>query len=119
MGEMSTTYVVRKKGRLTMELGVVMTRQNFGFPSSFFALSLSVCQGKGDEVDTGAGALSEAKTQRRPHSARESKRGGFPLLFRCLCIFLSAGREETPRRRLRRGGGEKGEARTCFKRATA
>ena len=25
-------YVVLKKGRLTMKLGVVMTRQNFGFP---------------------------------------------------------------------------------------
>ena len=30
-GEMSTTYVVWKSGRLTMELGVVTTRQNFGF----------------------------------------------------------------------------------------
>ena len=59
-----------KRGRLTMELGVVMTRQNFGIPCSSFVLSLSVCQGKVDEVDTGAGALSEAKTQRRPHSAR-------------------------------------------------
>ena len=71
---MRTTYVVRKKGGLTMELGVVMTCQNFGFPCSFFVLSLSVCQGKWDEVDTGAGALSEAKTQRLPHSARERER---------------------------------------------
>ena len=42
------------------------------FPCSSFVLLLSVCQGKGEtEVDTSAGTLSEAKTQRRPHSARE------------------------------------------------
>ena len=38
-----------------MELGVVMTSQNLGFPCSFFVLllSLSVCQGKWEmEVDT-------------------------------------------------------------------
>ena len=40
------------------------------FPCSFFVF-LSVCQGKGGtEVDTSAGTLSEAKTQRRP-TARE------------------------------------------------
>ena len=27
-----TTYVLQKRRRLTMELGVVKTRQNFGFP---------------------------------------------------------------------------------------
>ena len=40
-----------------MELGVVTTRQNVGFPCSFFVLSLSVFHGKGDEVDTGAGGV--------------------------------------------------------------
>ena len=78
-----------KRGRLTMELGVVMTRQNFGFPCSFFALSLSVCQGKGGRRSTRArGRLSEAKTQRQPHSARESvgEGGCFPLLFCCFCF---------------------------------
>ena len=85
--EMSTTYVVRKRGRLTMELGVVMTRQNFGFHCSFFVLSLSVCQGKGDEVDTGAGALSEAMTQRE----RERLRGGVSFVV-SLFLYLSFSR---------------------------
>ena len=91
------------------------------FPCSFFVLSLFVCQGKVDEVDTGAGALSEAKTQRRPHSAREreSERGGVPLLFRCFCIFLLAGQAKTPKGTTTRTGGEKGEARRWFKRAAA
>ena len=40
------------------------------FPCSFFVLFVVPGQG-GTEVDTSAGALSEAKTQRRPHSARE------------------------------------------------
>ena len=47
MGEMNTTHVVQKRGRLTMELGVVTTRQNFGFPCFFFVLSLFVCQSNG------------------------------------------------------------------------
>ena len=39
-----------------MELGVVMTRQNFGFPCSFFVLLFVVPgQGLGAEVDTSAG----------------------------------------------------------------
>ena len=70
-------YVVLKKGRSTMEFGVVMTRQNFGFPVLLRVLFVVSGQG-GTEVDTSAGTLSEAKTQRRPHSAREreSERGG-------------------------------------------
>ena len=57
MGEMRTTYVVRKRGRLTMELGVVTTRHNFGFPCSFFVV-LFVCCARAmvTEVDTSAGA---------------------------------------------------------------
>ena len=39
-------YVLSKMGRLTMELGVVMTRQNFGFPCSH-SCSCCLCQGKG------------------------------------------------------------------------
>ena len=55
-GEMSTTYVVRERGRLTMGLGVFTTRQNFGFPCSFFVLLLFVVPGQGGtEVDTSAG----------------------------------------------------------------
>ena len=57
MEEMSTTYVVRKRVRLTMELGVVMNRQNVVFPCSFFVLSLFVVPGQGrTEVDTSAGS---------------------------------------------------------------
>ena len=79
-------YVVLKKGRLTMELGVVTTHQNFGFPVLLRVLFVVSGQG-GTEVDTSAGTLSEAKTQRRPHSARERVRGGgFPLL---LFMYLS------------------------------
>ena len=39
------------------------------------------------EVDTSAGRLSEAKTQRRPRAReRESERGGF---LRCFVVFVS------------------------------
>ena len=77
-----------KRGRLTMELGVVMARQNFGFPCSFFVLLLFVVPGQGGtEVDTSAGTLSEAKTQRRPHSERESERVGIFLC--CFVVFVS------------------------------
>ena len=91
-----------------MELGVVMTRQNFGFPVPPLCSSL-LCQGNGGQRSTRArGTLSEAKTQRRPHSARERVRygRGFPLLFRCFCIFLVAG-PKTPRRPLRRRKGDR------------
>ena len=71
-----------------MELGVVMTRQNFEFPCSFFGLLLFVVPGQGwTEVDTSAVELSEAKTQRRPHSARESEMGGGFLC--CFVVFVS------------------------------
>ena len=64
------------------------------FPCSFYVLFVVQWPG-GTEVDTSAGTLSEAKTQRRPHSVRERVRGWeFPLLFRCFCIFLLAGQEE-------------------------
>ena len=47
-------YVLLKKGRLTMELGVVMTRQNFGF---HVPPSCSCCCVRAwwTEVDTSAG----------------------------------------------------------------
>ena len=84
-----TTYVLLKRGRLTMELGVVMTRKTL--VSLVLLRVLVVVSGQGGtEVDTSAGRLSEAKTQRRP-TARERERvreGGFPLLFCCFCIFL-------------------------------
>ena len=60
MGETSTMYVVRKRGRLTMDLGVVMTRQNFGYPCSFLVLSWFVVAWQGrTEVDTSVVELSE------------------------------------------------------------
>ena len=44
-------------GRLTMKVGVVMTRQTLVSSLSFFVLLflLSVCKGNGTEVDTSAG----------------------------------------------------------------
>ena len=54
MVEMSTTYVVRKRGRLTMELGVVMTRQNFGFTVPSWC-SCCCARAGGTDVDTSAG----------------------------------------------------------------
>ena len=60
-----------RRGRLTMELGVIMSRQNFGFPVFAGSPSCSRCCVRARaEVDTSAGRLSEAKTQRRPR-ARE------------------------------------------------
>ena len=77
-----------------MEPGVIMTRQNFGFPVFSCSPSCSRCCVRARvEFDTSAGRLSEAKTQRRPES--ESERGGFPLLFRCFCIFILAWQEKT------------------------
>ena len=76
-----------------MELGVVMTHQNFGFPVLLRVLFVMSGQG-GTEVDTSAGALSEAKTHRRPHSARESEKGGFPLLL-FLYLSLEQGKRNT------------------------
>ena len=74
-----------------MESGVVMIRPKLWFPCWLPVLLrvLVVCARAMAEVDTSAGRLSEAKTQRRPRAReRESERGGFPLLFRCFCIFL-------------------------------
>ena len=83
-----------------MELGVIMTRQNFGFPVFSGSPSCSRCCVRARvEVDTSAGRLSEAKTQRRPERERVRGEGGFPLLFCCFCIFLSS----RARKRTRRG----------------
>ena len=73
-----------------MELGVAMTHQNFGFPCS---PSCSCCcvRAGGTEVDTSAGRLSEAKTQRRPDSARESESGGVSFVV-SLFLYLSLSR---------------------------
>ena len=73
-----------------------MTRQNFGFHCSFFALSLSVCQGKEGRRSTRArGTLSEAKTQRRPHSARERvvEVGDFLCCFVVFVSFFQHGKK--------------------------
>ena len=112
---MSTTYVSWKRERLTMELGVGMTRQNFGSLFLLRVVVVRLCQGKGGQRSTRArGRLSEAKTQRRPHSAREieSERGGFLCCFCCICIFQQGKKrhvEETVMakrgERVKRGGG--------------
>ena len=118
-GEMSTTYVVRERGRLTMGLGVFTTRQNFGFPCSFFVLLLFVVPWQGVRRSTRArGRLSEAKTQRRPHSARESERGGFLCCFVVFVSFFQQGKKRHLGTTTRRGG-ENGEARRWCKKATA
>ena len=49
-----TMYVLPKEGRLTMELGVVTTRQNFGFTVLLRVLVVVSGQG-GTEVVTSAG----------------------------------------------------------------
>ena len=82
------TYVLSKRGQLIMELGVVMTRQNFGFPCS--PSCSVVCARAMVEVDTSAGRLSEAKTQRRPR-ARERVRGGVSFVV-SLFLYLSFSR---------------------------
>ena len=102
---------------------------NLRFPCSFFVLSSSVCQSKGDEVDTGAGALSEAKTQRRPHSARERVRvGAFLCCFVVYVFFFQQGKKrhrggdygEEAVKRVKCGGGLRGLRRDCGRfRATA
>ena len=87
-----------------MELGVVMTHQNFGFPVLLRVLFVMSGQG-GTEVDTSAGARSEAKTQRRPHSSRERVRGGGGFLCCCCCIFLlSRARRHVEEKVLDKGG---------------
>ena len=56
-----------------MELGVVMTRQNFGFPCSFFVLLLFVVpwQRGGRRSTRARGRLSEVKTQRLREEAEK------------------------------------------------
>ena len=75
------------------------TRQNFDLPVPSSCCCCLLCQGKGDggRHERG-GRLSEAKTQRRPHSAREreSERGGISIVV-SLFLFLLAGQEKTPR----------------------
>ena len=47
-----TMYALLKNGRLAMELGVVVTHQNFGF--LFFFVFCWLCQGKGGQRSTRA-----------------------------------------------------------------
>ena len=96
-----------------MEPGVIMTRQNFGFPVFAGSHSCSRCCARARaEVDTSAGRLSEAKTQRRPE--RERVRGGVSFVV-LLFLYLSfeQGKKKTRRgedvgeegRWVKRGGG--------------
>ena len=64
-------YVLLKKGRLAMELWVVMTHQNFGFPVLLRVLFVVSGQG-GTEVDTSAGAGSVSEW----HPGTVGVRGG-------------------------------------------
>ena len=83
-----------------MELGVITTRQNFGFPVFVGSPSCSRCCVRArTEVDTSAGRLSEAKTQRRP-TARERERVrevgvSFVVLLLFLYLSLSRAGEDT------------------------
>ena len=73
---------------MTMELGVVMTPQNLGFP--VLLRVLVVVSGQGGRRSTRSrGTLSEAKTQRRPHSARERVRGRGVSFVVLLFLYLS------------------------------
>ena len=93
------------------------TKLWFSCPSS-----CSVCcvRARGTDVDTSAGTLSEAKTQRRPHSARERvRRGGFPLLFRCFCIFLLSRARRHVVEKVMAKGGERVKRGGGVRRATA
>ena len=85
-----------------MELGVIMTRQNFGFPVFAGSPSCSRCCVRARwEVDTSAGRLSEAKTQRRPTAReRECERGGFLC---CFVVFVSFFRAGQGKKKARRG----------------
>ena len=74
-----------------MELGVVMTRQNFGFLCLLRVLV--VVSGQGGRRSTRArGTLNEAKTQRRPYSARERVRGWGITFVVSLFLYLSFSR---------------------------
>ena len=82
-----------------MEPGVIMTRQNFGFPVFPCSPSCSRCCFRARmKVDTSAGRLSEAKTQRRP-TARERVRGGGGFLCCLLFLYLSFEQGEKKTRR--------------------
>ena len=98
-----------------MEPGDIMTRQNFGFPVFSGSPSCSRCCVRARvEVDTSAGRLSEAKTQRRPECERVRGEGGFSFVV-LLFLYLSfeQGKKKTRRgedvgeegRWVKRGGG--------------
>ena len=86
--------------------GVIMTRQKLWFPSvsRFSFVFTLLCQGKG-EVDTSAGWLSEAKTQRRPRAReRESEKGGVYLC--CFVVFVSFFQAGQGKKKTRREGDD-------------
>ena len=97
-----------------------MTRQNFGFLVFPCSPTCSCCCVRARaEVDTSAGRLSEAKTQRRPTARereRESETGGVSFVV-LLFLYLSF---EQGKKKTRRGedvvqGGRVGEERRWFK----
>ena len=103
-----------------MELGVVMTRQNFGFPCS--PSCSVVCARARAEVDTSAGRLSEAKTQRRPRAReRESERGGvsFVVLLLFFVSFFEQGRRRHVEEKMLAKRGEGVKRGGGIRRATA
>ena len=87
-------YGVPKVGMWLGILGSLRDPPNFSCHLlSPLAVVVGVCVPgqEGAEVEPSAGELSEAKTQRRPHSAeRKSEIGkwSLPLLFCWFCFFL-------------------------------
>ena len=111
---MGDVRVVEERGWLIMEPGVVMTRQNFGFPCS--PSCSVVCARARAEVDTSAGRLSEAKTQRRPRARERVRGGGFICCFVVFVSFFEQGRRRHVEEKMlakrgegvKRGGGLRG-----------
>ena len=72
------------------------------------------------EVDTNAGRLSEAKTQRRPTAReRESERGGFLCCFVVFVSFFEQGRRRHVEEKMLYKGGEWVKRGGGLRRATA
>ena len=92
--------------------------------SLFSFVFLLLCQGKGGgggtEVDTSAGRLSEAKTQRRPDSARERVRGGgFLCCFVVFVSFFEQGKRRHVEEKVMANGGDWVKRGGGLRRATA
>ena len=91
------------------------------FPCSFFVFLFVVSGQWGQRSTRARWTLSESKTQRRPHSARERVRGGFLC---CFVVFVSFFEQGKKRHRegtvmvkrgemVKRGGGLRGLRRDC------